>query len=466
MPFLRQHAASRHAALPGVRAGCVIAAGIVATTAALGVPLRVPAAGQPADGFTVRHITDVSEPCKDQNAEVEQAVDPSGPYVYELWMGCAGIAFARSVDGGLHFGAPIGVPGSVRSSWDPAVAVAPSGTVYASFMISQDGYTYPVVAASFDHGATFPQVSSLVPPKRRNWGDRDFIAVGPDGALYVTWDYGPSAAAVTYICNPAGSCAFATGDLNVVMQKSTDGGRTWGPIVHVSPGFPASGGDSAPLLVEPDGRIDVEYQGYHITNDVTYTMTPAHSYFTTSDDGGTTWSAPVQVGPDRLSMSKAEWWIDGDLGRDAAGNLYITWDTQHDGRDVGWLSYSTDHGKTWSGLQRVTPDADNATHIVEVVGGRGGVAYVGWLADSSSRGYAQYVRAFSISRGWISEPVRISKQFGNAAVWPGDTFGISVLSGVNPATPGDQSLALSGGVRSRTSRTHIQRSSRRSYRCT
>jgi hypothetical protein len=422
---------------------CAVAVGIVAATAALGTPTRVPASSLPTDRFTVSHITDVSEPCKDQNAEVEQAT--ASPYVYELWMGCTGIAFARSVDRGRHFSAPIAVPGSVRSSWDPAVAVASSGTVYASFMISQNGYTYPVVAASFDHGATFPQVSSLVPSKRHNWGDRDFIAVGPDGAVYVTWDYGPSAAAVTYICNPAGSCAFATGDLNVVIQKSTDGGKTWGPIIHVSPGFPASGGDSAPLLVEPGGRIDVEYQGYHITNDVTYTMTPAHSYFTSSDDGGKTWSVPVQVGPDRLSMSKAEWWIDGDLGRDAAGNLYITWDTQHDGSDVGWLSYSTDHGKSWSALQRVTPDADNATHIVQVVGGRGGVAYVGWLADSSSRGYAQYVRAFSISRGWTSAPVRISNQFGDAAVWPGDTFGISVLSGGDPAIPGSQSLAVSWG---------------------
>ena len=445
MPFLRPRRASRRVAQPGLKTRCAVAVGIVAATAALGAPTRVPASSLPADRFTVSHITDVSKPCKDQNAEVEQGVDPSGAYVYELWMGCTGIAFARSVDRGRHFSAPIAVPGSVRSSWDPAVAVAPSGTVYASFMISRNGYSYPVVAASFDHGATFPQVSSLVPSKRRNWGDRDFVAVGPDGAVYVTWDYGPSAAAVTYICNPAGSCAFATGDLNVVIQKSTDGGKTWGPIIHVSPGFPASGGDSAPLLVEPDGRIDVEYQGYHITNDVTYTMTPAHSYFTSSDDDGETWSIPVQVGPDRLSMSKAEWWIDGDLGRDAAGNLYITWDTQHDGSDVGWLSYSIDHGKTWSALQRVTPDADNATHIVQVVGGRGGVAYVGWLADSSSLGYAQYVRAFSISRGWTSAPVRISNQFGDAAVWPGDTFGISVLSGVAPATLGSQSLAVSWG---------------------
>ena len=403
-----------------------VAISVLAVTAALGFPTRVPAATGTTT-YTVGQIADVSRGCTGQNAEVEQAADRTGRYVYELWMGCHGIGFARSADGGHHFGSPINPPGSVASSWDPALAVAPNGTVYASFMITRKGYTYPVVAASFNHGVTFSQVTSLVPPIRKNWGDRDFIAVAPDGAVYVTWDYGPSAAAVTYICSPTGSCAFATGDLNVVIQKSTDGGRTWGPIIPVSPGFPASGGDSAPLVIEPDGRIDLEYQGYHITNDVTYTMTPAHSYFTSSDDGGRTWSAPVQVGPDRLTMSKAEWWIDGAIGIDAGGNLYMTWDTQHQGRDVGWLAYSTDHGKTWSPLQRVTPDNDNATHIVEVAGGSPGIAYVGWLADNAAGGYAQYLRAFSITRGWLSAPVRISNRFGDRSVWPGDTFGISTL---------------------------------------
>src|SRR5213082_2075504 len=108
-------------------------------------------------------------------------------YVYEEWMGCQGIAFARSVDGGITFSDPISLPGSVGSnvnSWDPALAVAPDGTVYAEFMLAKGGQWYPVVAASFDHGVTFPQVTSLVPPDAKNWGDRDFIAVGPDGRLH------------------------------------------------------------------------------------------------------------------------------------------------------------------------------------------------------------------------------------------------------------------------------------------
>jgi len=431
-----------------VGGGSVVGAAVLVLVLAVTSSPSAAAAAQPGmSGPSVGSVTMVSRACSGQNAEVEQAVDPALGYVYEAWMGCKGIAFARSTDGGRHFGLPVSVPESVyASSWDPALAVAYDGTVYASFMTSKNGYTYPVVAASFNHGRTFPQVSTLRPPYRGNWGDRVFIAAGRHGTLYVSWDYGPSAAAVTYICTPGGSCAFATGDLNVVIQKSTDGGKTWGAITPVSPGFPASGGDSAPLLVEPNGRIDVEYQGYHITNDVTYTMNPANSYFTSSVDGGKSWSAPVMIGPRRLTMSLGEWWIDGALGRDAAGNLYATWDTQTANSDIGWLSYSTDHGRTWSPLQRVTPDSGKATHIVEVAGGSAGVAYVGWLSDSSARGYAQYLRPFSIDKGWLSPPLQVSKQFGKRSVWPGDTFGISTL-----ASPGRVVLSWGSAIKNRTS---------------
>jgi hypothetical protein len=411
------------------RLGIVLTAAAVAGLATAAPALATAAGpGSHAGGATaVTAITDISKSCPGQNAEVEQATDPARGYVYEEWMGCgSSIAFARSTDGGRHFSKPLALPGSL-GGWDPAVAVAPSGTVYAAFMSSSAVHAYPVVEASFDHGQTFPQVTKLVPRKKGNWGDRDFLTVSPTGTIYLTWDYGPSAKAVTFICTKGGSCAFATGDLNVVVQKSADGGRHFGPIVHVSPGFPASGGDSAPVLVEPGGRIDLEYQGYRVTNRKTYALAPAHTYFTSSVDGGATWSTPVRVGPRRRTMSLAEWWIDGSLGRDAAGNLYITWDTQGHRRDVGWLSFSTNHGRTWSAPRRVTPDADGAPHIVEVAGGRRGIAYVGWLASNSPRGYAQYLRTFSIARGWLSAPVAISARFGSKKVWPGDTIGISTL---------------------------------------
>jgi BNR/Asp-box repeat len=386
--------------------------------------------------YAVNSLSDLSTSCAGQNAEVEQAVDQARGYVYEEWMGCSGIAFARSTDGGAHFSAPISVPGSggsTTNSWDPAVTVAPDGTVYAAFMIAKGAQWYPVVAASLDHGVTFPQVSSLIPPDAKNWGDRDFIAVGPDGTIYVTWDYGPNRTSVTNICATNGSCAFLTGDLNAVMQRSTDGGKTWSAIIPISPGFPASGGDLAPLVIEPNGRIDVLYQGYHITNTTTYTMDPAYSYFTASTDRGSTWSTPIAVGPQAGTMSLSEWWIDDAIGIDAGGNLYAVWDTQGtnaDGsaNDIGWLSFSTNHGRSWSAPVQATPDQLNVPHIMEVVGGAAGTAYVSWLSNSDPRGYALYLRAFSTKTGRLSAPQQISTEFGDPSVWPGDTTGISALS--------------------------------------
>jgi len=390
-----------------------------------------PALAGSGASYTISPAAEASAPCAGQNAEVEQAVDTTLGYVYETWMGCRGIAFARSTDGGHTFDAPISVPdstGSNYNSWDPAVAVGPDGTVYAVFMLTHGAEWYPVVATSFDHGATFPQVSELVPPDAKNWGDRPFVAVAPDNTVYVTWDYGPNRTSVTYLCATNGSCGFATGDLNVVMQRSTDHGKTFGPMSYVSPGFPASGGDSAPMVIEPSGRIDVLYQGYRITDPSTYAMEPGYEYFTASTDGGAHWSPPVQLGPNNGTMSLAEWWIDGDIAMDTAGNLYAVWDTQGSSNDVGWLSYSTDHGAHWSQPVQVPPDRLNVPHVMEVSGGGAGVAYVSFFSDADPRGYADYLRTFSITRGWLSDPLQVSPDFGDTSVWPGDTFGLSTLS--------------------------------------
>jgi hypothetical protein len=409
-------------------AGCLVAA-----VAAFAAPIDGAAS---AATYSVGTTSEVSAPCPGQNAEVEQAVDRALGYVYEEWMGCSGIGFARSTDGGATFAAPVSLPGSVGSNvntWDPVVAVAPDGTVYAAFMIAKSAQWYPVVAASFDHGATFSQVSALLPPDAKNWGDRPFLAVGPDGTVYVTWDYGPQRTSVTTICATNGSCAFATGDLNVVMQTSSDRGLTWSRMSYVSPGFPASGGDSGPMVIESSGRVDVLYQGYQITNTTTFTMNPAYSYFTASTDHGVTWSPPVRVGAQGGTMSLAEWWIDGDIGIDAGGNLYATWDTQGtnaDGSasDTGWLAFSTDGGRHWTAPIQAPAERVDAPHIIEVAGGAAGIAYAAWLTSSAAQGYSLYVRAFSIKNGWLSAPFQVSTQLGDTSVWPGDTIGVSTTA--------------------------------------
>jgi len=399
-------------AVPILAAGCII----------LGV--TDPAAAAPkGPGYRVSPASVVST-CSGLNAETVDAVGRPD-YVYVAWIGCGGEGFARSTDGGRHFQKAITLPDSTQSD-DPALAVAPNGTVYVSYLRYFDNHAYPVVATSFDHGKTFSQVSSLIPAVNGNWGDRDFIAAGRHGTVYVTWDYGPSSKDVKIVCSPVGSCAYKAVDATAVVQKSTDYGKTWGPITTMQAGFPAGGGYDASVLVEPTGRVDALIWGHHL-NHTTFAVHPGHEFFTSSADGGTTWSPLTGVGRSAGSIGILTWWIDGDLSRDLTGNLYATWDTQTARGDIGWVSYSTNGGRTWSAPLRVTPDRDNATHIVEVIGTGRGTAVVAWQADNSRRGYATYLRPFSIRRGWLAPAIRVSRQFGNKTIWPGDTFGLSVL---------------------------------------
>ncbi len=449
------------------RLGRLSAIGVLAA-AGLAVPAAAQAARtapvtargtRPVPGPAVRVST--GKACSGQNAEVETAIDPATRILYEEWIGCGGIGFARSTDGGRTFSAGYELPGSA-GGWDPAIVTGPHGKVYAAFMVFRSTRSYPVVDISSDHGRTFPLVRKLVPPRKNNWGDRDFIAVSRTGTIYVTWDYGPhNLTRKDFVCSKNGSCSFVAGDLNVVLQRSSDNGRTWSRITPISPGFPGSGADSAPIIIEPGGRLAVLYQGYQILNRKTLRLGVAHSFFTTSADGGRRWSRPRRLGPARLSMNTTEWWIDGSIGRDSAGDLYATWDTQSGGHDIAWLTYSADHGRSWSRLIRVSRHTFPAMRLVQVLGGQGRIAYVGLLTDGvqcgKARCYAQYIRAFSPGRGWLTPLTGVSSVRGNWLVWPGDTIGLSLYPG---GAPGARRVAVSWGsaIGSRKARSQIRAS--------
>jgi hypothetical protein len=84
---------------------------------------------------------------------------------------------------------------------------------------------------------------------------------------------------------------------------------------------------------------------------------------------------------------------------------------------------------------------------VESAGAGPGIADIAWLADNSPQGYATYLRPFSIRHGWLAPVTRVSRQYGNPVIWPGDTFGISVLPGRHGAwAPGRVALSWGSAV--------------------
>ncbi|WP_438484960.1 exo-alpha-sialidase [Streptomyces sp. S186] len=84
------------------------------------------------------------------------------------------------------------------------------------------------------------------------------------------------------------------GDIDLVLRRSTDGGRTWGPLKVVNHGDGDTHGNPAPLVDRRTGRILLA-ETYNkgrtdgLSCDVPCDRTPHLQY---SDDDGATWSAP------------------------------------------------------------------------------------------------------------------------------------------------------------------------------
>jgi hypothetical protein len=403
--------------------------------------------------YSVGPISEVSSGCPG-TGDIEEATDPVRGYVYVAFEGCDhdnGIGFVRSTNAGTSYSPPVALPDSY-GGWDPSLAVAPDGTLYVAFMIAGGDREYPIIDVSHDQGQTFTVEHSLRPQQPGNWGDAEYLVVAPDGVLYVAWGYGPSKSKVRERCAVDGSCWAARGDLNVVVQSSSDEASSFGPMSVVTPGYPDAGADEGAIAVQGDGQVDVLYQDYEVVNPRTLKLANGHEYFTSSADEGKTWTAPVAVGASAGQITINEWWNDGSIAADPSGDLYATWDTQGKGgrTDTGWLSFSTDGGQEWSAPLQATADRANAPHIMEVTGAGPGEAYVGWLSDSDPSGYAAYLRTFAVAAnsgagGWLSPPQQISSQFGNPNVFPGDTFGIATLSPTQLVLSWGSAIQGSGG---------------------
>lgn len=95
------------------------------------------------------------------------------------------------------------------------------------------------------------------------------------------------------------------GDIDLVLKRSTDGGRTWGPLQVIADDGPNKWGNPVPIVDETTGRIvlNTTRTGGDVTgNDVNCGRADAEqtrrSFIQISDDDGRTWSEPVDITAD------------------------------------------------------------------------------------------------------------------------------------------------------------------------
>jgi hypothetical protein len=317
----------------------------------------------PGAWSTVKHAQKVSRdllppPPPGSEADTEQepdiAVDPNDPSVVVAAfqegrfpdIAAADDGYATSHDGGKTWITnPLpyltqSVGGPYERASDPVVAFGPDGSVYISTIAlnqQQDFRTAVTVQRSDDGGLTFKKPSIVkLDTDPAVFNDKEWIGVDTSptsphfGRIYVVWDRingsfeppvlrysddrGNSWSTLITLSNvdalgtipmirPDGSLTVEYLDVDsfdIVAQTSTNGGKTFGPVVTIEhcgatdPPDQRDGGCIPSATVDPvTGSLYVAWTDARFRNDGLDDVVVSRS-----EDGGATWSAPLVVNPD------------------------------------------------------------------------------------------------------------------------------------------------------------------------
>jgi hypothetical protein len=255
--------------------------------------------------------------------------------------------FSRTTDGGETWSRPISMTGNQNVyAQGNQIAVLPDGTLVNVFAIlfkgsgiqpPQANQVFMAVTRSTDGGRTWGKIVKIAPIRTALLTDPDVpnptsldqtvraddylpdIAVDhATGDLYVVWADG-----------------LGTRDNNVVITKSTDGGRSWTPprAIDQTPGPHAF---NQTVQVAGDGTVAVLY--YDFRSNTPEPGLPTDVWLTESTNGGATWQEQHVTGPfDMKQAPNARGWFLGDyMGLEAIGDDLLAFfsTTQGDSANV------------------------------------------------------------------------------------------------------------------------------------
>ncbi len=174
-------------------------------------------------------------------------------------------------------------------------------------------------------------------------------------------------------CEGRKNSSSDTGDIDVVLKRSDDGGRTWGPMRVIADDGPNTFGNPCPVVDRATGTIwlllthnlgqDAERRIIQRTSTGTRTV-----WLSRSTDDGRTWSKPAEI---TAQVKRPEWtWYATGPGcgiQTASGRLVIPCDHVVAGeppRSRSHVIYSDDHGTTWR-IGGVLGEGLNECQVVE-----------------------------------------------------------------------------------------------------
>ncbi|HWS70330.1 MAG TPA: sialidase family protein [Steroidobacteraceae bacterium] len=375
--------------------------------------------------FTLVDGTECYEPQNEQNIVVnptnsQNIVTSANDYRY----GFQALIY-RSTDGGNTF-SDILLPGwdsfsganglfkHVQAGGDPALAFATDGTLYYSALVYDFSFANRTpsgvaVASSRDGGANWSKPVMVHYEDANNFfNDKEWIAAGAGGKVYVTWTLFKSNKPHGYISS------------NIVEAVSHDYGVTWSSPIAVSDSAHPFDQGSSPA-VAPDGTVYVAYEGNQASD-----VTKDQIVLARSTDGGRTFTNielgrvyddigcyPLNVAQGRQRLTFEQFRVSSfpSLAIDpSTGGLAIAWsdDQNNPGCAAGAASFSgvtnnqvklvtSANGRTWTAAAQITSGKDK---VYPAVGANHGRVVVGYY----TRDYSPVPTAtdHSCQRGFLS----------------------------------------------------------------
>lgn len=225
---------------------------------------------------------------------MDRTSGPGSEQIYEAWSTSSNPSppntFSRSIDGGQSFQAPSSIANS--PIWG-TLDVGPDGTLYLVGTTDPPGPIYVSRSTNAQNPAAAPTFTTVTVNLGGTLQTGGPNPVGLLGQLWIAVDgsNGPRSGWVYVLA----SVRTPTDPLDVLFIRSADGGLTWSTPVRVNDD-PA--GNRAfqwfgTMSVSPDGRIDAVWNDTRGSAD----STRSALYYSSSDDGGTTWSPNEQASP-------------------------------------------------------------------------------------------------------------------------------------------------------------------------